>query len=199
MVLERLYGRHAVEAALLSRKRNLIKLSLCNTLEHGSRKRPTLEQMQLEKIVQRAADIGVPVERTTRSWLDSMAKDRPHQNLILTAHPLDRKTIQPKELGPGTFVMLDGLKDPQNIGAIMRSAYFLGASGILLHKVYGYKLIIFMAIYLVERRWVRRYQRRVRAFLRPGIAYGTLRTLISLPPVDYWRPLCSHAHFPFWM
>ena len=149
MVLERLYGRHAVEAALLARKRNLVKLSVCNLLEPGSRKRPTPEQMQIEKIVRQATEIGLPVEKTTRSWLDTMAKDRPHQNIVLTAQPLQIKAIRPRELGNGTFVMLDGLKDPQNIGAIMRSAYFLGASGILLHNTYQHTDLY--AHYFVER------------------------------------------------
>lgn len=135
MVLERLYGRHAVEAALKANRRKLIKLSVSYPVPTGRGQRQTAEQVEVGRLMARAREIGIPVEHATRSWLDDMAGDRPHQNVILTVHPLPINDLSPSELGPGTFVMLDGLQDPQNIGAIMRSSYFLGASGVLLRNM----------------------------------------------------------------
>ncbi|KAH1131918.1 hypothetical protein J1N35_003296 [Gossypium stocksii] len=66
-----------------------------------------------------------------------IADNRPHQGLVLDASPLEMVKI--KELDPvpddekgSLWVALDEVTDPLNLGAIIRSAYFFGASGVVL-------------------------------------------------------------------
>ncbi|KAL0315700.1 UNVERIFIED_CONTAM: rRNA methyltransferase 1, mitochondrial [Sesamum radiatum] len=65
-------------------------------------------------------------------------QERPHQGLVLDASPLEMvgiKELEPVsvegEKGP-LWLALDEVTDPQNLGAIIRSAYFFGASGVVL-------------------------------------------------------------------
>ncbi|KAF5748540.1 hypothetical protein HS088_TW04G00495 [Tripterygium wilfordii] len=67
-----------------------------------------------------------------------IANNRPHQGLVLDASPLELVKIKelepvlPEEDRGALWVALDEVTDPQNLGAIIRSAYFFGASGVVL-------------------------------------------------------------------
>lgn len=97
-----------------------------------------MEQMQVKNLVDTANGVGIPVEFVSKTLLDKWAEGRPHQNLVLTAGPLPIRSINVLEDINGNdklVLALDGLMDPQNIGAIIRSAYFLGATAVLLHGI----------------------------------------------------------------
>ena len=56
-----------------------------------------------------------------------------HQGIALLAEPLDGDGLEPFLMQPqGVLVMLDQLTDPQNVGAIFRSAAAFGARGLIL-------------------------------------------------------------------
>jgi 23S rRNA (guanosine2251-2'-O)-methyltransferase len=86
-------------------------------------------------IVVAARAAGIAVEDRDRQALDRAAgPDARHQGVIawlgaLTYASLDE--LVPAR-GPALIVALDGVEDPRNLGAIVRSAYLLGAHGVII-------------------------------------------------------------------
>jgi len=63
-------------------------------------------------------------------WAQAMSKGGNHQGLLLEMAPFDEASLT--EIKAGEFILLlDGLTDAGNIGAIVRSAYVLGVDGII--------------------------------------------------------------------
>ncbi len=63
-------------------------------------------------------------------WAQSMAKGGNHQGLLVELEAFEEATLS--QMKQGSFlVMLDGLTDVGNIGAIVRTAYALGADGVM--------------------------------------------------------------------
>ena len=75
-------------------------------------------------------------------WAQSMSKGGNHQGILLEIDDFEQTPLS--EMKQGNFlVMLDGLTDVGNIGAIVRSAYALGAEGVI---ATGVKQLNFSAI-----------------------------------------------------
>lgn len=81
---------------------------------------------------------NVPVHYTDRKHLDTMSFGVKHQGVVLRARPLPIFTVEDwmhRHKDASQVVMvLDGVEDPQNFGAIVRSAAACGASGVLFGK-----------------------------------------------------------------
>lgn len=81
---------------------------------------------------------NVPVKYTDRKHLDTLSFGVKHQGVVLRARPLPIFTVEdwihrhaePRQM----LVVLDGIEDPQNFGAIVRSAAACGTSGVLFCK-----------------------------------------------------------------
>jgi len=86
----------------------------------------------------------VAVHRVGKHELNLLSDDRPHQGLVLDCSPLEWAPLErlpPAEeaaaeaaaagAGPPVWLVLDEVTDPQNLGALVRSAYCLGAAGLL--------------------------------------------------------------------
>ncbi|XP_073696920.1 rRNA methyltransferase 1, mitochondrial [Garra rufa] len=88
------------------------------------------------KACQEAVKRGVQVERVSKQTLDKMCGGKVHQGLCLQASPLGFITEERPITSHGVknhralWLVLDGVQDPMNLGAIMRSAYFLGVDRI---------------------------------------------------------------------
>ena len=86
-------------------------------------------------IVVAARAAGVRVEDRDRKALDHAAgPDARHQGVVawLAAFDyVDVAAMMPAS-GPALVVALDGVEDPRNLGAILRSAYLLGAHGVII-------------------------------------------------------------------
>jgi len=75
-------------------------------------------------------------------WAQSMAKGGNHQGLLVEMSDFEQSTLN--EIKKNNFiVVLDGLTDVGNIGAIVRSAYALGAEAVI---ATGVKQLNFAAI-----------------------------------------------------
>jgi 23S rRNA (guanosine2251-2'-O)-methyltransferase len=86
-------------------------------------------------IVVAARAAGVRVEDRDRKSLDQAAgPDARHQGVVawLAAFEYADLTAMLPEAGPALVVALDGVEDPRNLGAILRSAYLLGADGVII-------------------------------------------------------------------
>ncbi|MEY4169253.1 MAG: rRNA ((2251)-2-O)-methyltransferase RlmB [Actinomycetota bacterium] len=84
-----------------------------------------------------AADNGMPLLEVTRIELDRMSGGAAHQGLLLTVPAydyLDPADLLERAIDSGTptlIVALDGVTDPRNLGAIVRSAAAFGADGVV--------------------------------------------------------------------
>lgn len=80
----------------------------------------------------------VRVEAVERSRLDRLAGGGVHQGVVAELAP--RRFLSVRELlaaGPTLLVALDGIQDPQNLGAILRTAEACGAEGAILPERRG--------------------------------------------------------------
>lgn len=93
---------------------------------------------RVKEAVSGAADHGIPVVEVPRGELDRMTGGAMHQGLALQAppysysHPEDVLTRAQDSGMPPLLVALDGVTDPRNLGAVVRSAAAFGAHGVLL-------------------------------------------------------------------
>lgn len=123
------YGRHPVQELLRASKRRLQKLWV------GQGQDPAVTQ----EIVQRARDRGAVIEFVPRGRLDGLVRGAHHQGFVAQAEPISYGSLadflHEHDADPSLFVLgLDELQDPQNVGAILRSAAFFGAAAVLVPK-----------------------------------------------------------------
>jgi 23S rRNA (guanosine2251-2'-O)-methyltransferase len=86
-------------------------------------------------IVVAARAAGIRVEDRDRKSLDQAAgPDARHQGVLawLGAFTYSDVTALLPDQGPALLLALDGVEDPRNLGAILRSAYLLGAHGVII-------------------------------------------------------------------
>ena len=125
--MEILYGKNPVLEALRAGRpaRKLV-------LAAGVRDEP-----RLREILEDAAERGIPVEETSRRRLDDIAHTEHHQGIAGYFHsrtPLSLDGLLGRMRDPGLLLVLDGIQDPQNLGAIARTAEATGADGIVLSR-----------------------------------------------------------------
>jgi 23S rRNA (guanosine2251-2'-O)-methyltransferase len=122
--LVRLFGSHAVEAALRNPRRRALRLLATENAER-----------RLAEVI---AAKGVPIDRATPGDLDHLlGADTVHQGLLLEAEPLPEPTLDElvdaaRRSGP--LVLLDHVTDPHNAGAVLRSAAAFGAAGVVMTR-----------------------------------------------------------------
>jgi 23S rRNA (guanosine2251-2'-O)-methyltransferase len=92
----------------------------------------------LAVIAARARELGVPVKTVDERKLDTMSGERSHQGVIATLAQavyleLDELLAKTAKAAP-LYVACDGIEDPHNLGAIIRSAEAAGADGLIIPK-----------------------------------------------------------------
>jgi 23S rRNA (guanosine2251-2'-O)-methyltransferase len=125
------YGMNPVRELLRSGADGVTELWLA---EGGERPRAFAD---LEK---GARERGAKVRVAPRSKLDRLAGVTQHQGIVAVVadyryRELDELLAAAGESGrPPLLVLLDGVEDPHNLGAIVRSAHALGAHGVVLPR-----------------------------------------------------------------
>jgi len=120
---ELIYGKNAINETLKGER--IIKVYLTNNS-------PYLKQVKEAKLNYEIKD---------KHFLDKLTKGGRHQGIA--AEIKEYETYNYKELlkkENGLLVILDGLTDPHNLGAIMRSVDCIGADGIIYSKNRSVKL-----------------------------------------------------------
>ncbi|HET8552026.1 MAG TPA: 23S rRNA (guanosine(2251)-2'-O)-methyltransferase RlmB [Gammaproteobacteria bacterium] len=119
------YGIHAVEAAL--RRNALSRLWLLRGRSDH----------RVEILAAEASKRNVPLELLPRDELDRLAGAATHQGAVGEVHaaaPGNEQTLEAllDELsGPPFLLVLDGVQDPHNLGACLRSAAAAGAHAVI--------------------------------------------------------------------
>ena len=122
-------GKHATISALQNPKRKLSHL--ISTQDHSL------------AWVKKVKDLGLNIEVKikTKEELDEINNFKPHQNIILIAEPLKRISLENflsnrlnNSKKPLRIIILDQVTDPQNVGAIIRSAYAFKMDGLALSQ-----------------------------------------------------------------
>ena len=119
-----LCGRNPIREALRA-GRTVEKLLAANGDLSGSAR----------EIIQMAREAGAVVQMVDRSRLDAIYPS--HQGLIAYVSPIEYSTVEKmlaiaQERGEEPFlILLDGITDPHNLGAIIRTAECVGAHGVI--------------------------------------------------------------------
>lgn len=95
--------------------------------------RQTSDPVAAAVVAARAA--GVVVEDRDRQTLDRVAGEGAlHQGVVAWLGPFEYAQLEDVVGGdgPALLLALDGVEDPRNLGAILRSAYLLGAGGVII-------------------------------------------------------------------
>lgn len=123
-----IYGRNAV-LELLKSNRDINKIFVERGEKHGS----------IKEIIAKAKEAGVVIAEVEKAKLERMTSEN-HQGVIAIVPPFDYCDIEDildlaKEKEETPFVViLDGIEDPHNLGAIIRTAETAGVHGIIIPK-----------------------------------------------------------------
>lgn len=126
-----LYGHWAVLETLRAGRRSLDQLLVSESVE---------ERGLIADIISAARERGVKVNRVPRRIIDDLASGANHQNVILRAGPypyvdLDTCFALAQQRGEKPFfLLLDLLKDPQNVGVLLRVADSVGVHGVIFQE-----------------------------------------------------------------
>jgi len=97
------------------------------------------QDTRIAEIVQLARKQGIPVRFEDRGQLDRLANSKDHQGVVALAAARAAATLEDILAGAnashgqkGLVVLLDGVEDPHNLGAIVRTALAGGAHGVII-------------------------------------------------------------------
>jgi 23S rRNA (guanosine2251-2'-O)-methyltransferase len=129
--MEVLYGLHPVEEALRAGTRPIDHISV-------AREREARRDPRTDAVLELARSRGVRVSAEPRDQLTRHCKTDAHQGIV--AFLRERKFLALEDLlnapvgptGHRFFLALDGVEDPHNLGALLRSADGAGIDGIIL-------------------------------------------------------------------
>ena len=122
-----IYGLHAVQAALEKEPENISQL----WLEHSRR------DARAQQVVKLARQAGIEVTRVERQELDRLTAQQRHQGVVAQSSALPAKDEQAlKQLlaelpHPPFLLILDGVQDPHNLGACLRTADAAGVDAVI--------------------------------------------------------------------
>jgi len=126
---EWLYGLHAMQAVIENEPERLIEVWVLKGRDDE----------RLINIVNQARRFGVSVQFCNRKVLDDKVKGEQHQGIVARAKPA--KTLDESDLDQlldstpvPLLLVLDGVTDPHNIGACLRTADAAGAHALIVPK-----------------------------------------------------------------
>jgi 23S rRNA (guanosine2251-2'-O)-methyltransferase len=89
----------------------------------------------VDDIVELARDQKVAVREVSRRAFDAEARTQAPQGVLARCAPLAETPLDDLAARPGAFLLvLDGVTDPQNLGAVLRAAECAGVTGVVLPR-----------------------------------------------------------------
>jgi 23S rRNA (guanosine2251-2'-O)-methyltransferase len=126
---EQVEGRQAVRELLLAGTRKVREVWVASDQD---------DARVLDDIAELALSVGVPVRDVTRTKLASAARTESPQGVLARAAALPEAELDDllaRRGGPQPFLLLvDGVTDPGNLGALLRSAECAGVTGVVLPR-----------------------------------------------------------------
>lgn len=121
-----IYGLHSVAEALKARGRSFEWVGVAKERH----------DLRLQRVIEDCRKIGIAVRFLPRSELDRMTGNNAHQGVVAVTSAkqytdLD-DVIAAKRGEYSLIVVLDGVEDPHNLGAILRTADAAGADGVVI-------------------------------------------------------------------
>lgn len=126
---ELIFGINPIIELLKAKRRKLISLYTTKSVPQA-----------FEEIQRLWPKYPVPIQYVAREVLDRMVGTTDHQSVVAwtTAFPFRKTFFDSKK--HKFLVMIDGVQDPRNLGAILRSAYCTGVDGAIIIKKGGAQL-----------------------------------------------------------
>jgi 23S rRNA (guanosine2251-2'-O)-methyltransferase len=117
---ELIYGIRPVLETLRSRRREVFEV---------------LDAAQSAEVAKVANAAGVPVKKVPRARIEDLARGAAHQSVAARVGPYPYSDLGEILAAPDPLVLvLDGVMDPRNLGAVLRAAEGAGASGVVIPK-----------------------------------------------------------------
>lgn len=90
----------------------------------------------LNEIYKTAKEKKLIIQTVEKKRLDELCDGGNHQGIALAVSPFHYKTVDEiiQDIENPFLVILDGIQDPHNLGAIIRSAYAAGVDGVIIPK-----------------------------------------------------------------
>lgn len=128
--MEQIFGVHAVTSLLENNPERIIRLQLLQNRD----------DKKLQHILQLAKTIDVPINLRERRYLDDLSKGGVHQGVIAECKPAPQRheddldaLLDNLDVAP-FLLLLDGITDPHNLGAILRTADAAGVHAVIAPK-----------------------------------------------------------------
>lgn len=125
--MEILYGLHSVEEAIRSGSRKFDHVCV-------ARERLDRNDLRLQRVIDACRENGIRVRSESKDELTRLAKTAGHQGIVAIVR--GREFLELEDLfegpEPRLLLALDGIEDPQNLGALLRTADASGVDGALL-------------------------------------------------------------------
>jgi 23S rRNA (guanosine2251-2'-O)-methyltransferase len=118
-VPETIYGVRPVIEALRGGRRKVLEV---------------LDATGNAEIAEAARAAGVPVREVPQARIGELARGGVHQGIAARVEPYRYVELEDLLAVPDPLVVLDGVTDPQNLGAVLRVADGAGASGVVIPK-----------------------------------------------------------------
>jgi 23S rRNA (guanosine2251-2'-O)-methyltransferase len=121
-----IYGINAVAEALKARGRAFQWVGIAKERH----------DLRLQRVVEESRRQGIAVRSLSRAELDRMAGNNAHQGVVAVTSAKQYSglddVISAKRGQQSLIVVLDGVEDPHNLGAILRTADAVGADGVVI-------------------------------------------------------------------
>jgi 23S rRNA (guanosine2251-2'-O)-methyltransferase len=123
-----LYGLHAVEEAIKAGRRRFDHILVARERQDD----------RLQRLIAQCRASGVRIRTEPRDQLTAVAGTPAHQGIVALVRPQEFLSIEDLFVAPATgpaarlVLALDGVEDPQNLGALLRVADGAGVDGVIL-------------------------------------------------------------------
>ena len=125
---ELIYGLHAVAAALQRDPARVLEIQAAEGMR---------AQARLAQILSEASAVGIPVRYVPRDTLDQLVAEGAHQGIVAWQKPArasneaDLDKLLASLTVPPLLLVLDGVQDPHNLGACLRTADAAGVHAVI--------------------------------------------------------------------
>ena len=136
MRVDTIYGSEPVQEALRSGRRPVERILLAAGANPA----------RMRRLTEAAEKLGIPCETRERRELDGLTRGANHQGVVAVLGPAAERSTYTKQEDildqpgvPPLLVLLDGIEDPHNLGAILRTCEGAGVGGVFIpeHRAAG--------------------------------------------------------------